>query len=235
MIQKLIEECCKCTSQANSGGFNAPDVNIAGPGLTGLNAPNLPGSLQGFSWPGIDEPGFPTLIAGCLGASLAGLNVILDFVPIKLDDNGAPKIPDLPGIDIFIKGFTGSAIGLPKLSAASIPVPGVGNIPLPDIPGKEIPDINLKRLDGTSFSALGFDPSAILKVIGLLIGAPFLIIKEIIESIPSLNIKLPTIDGIKKLFLDAIGAMGIEGDAFGLCIGCIAKAIFELIGMILPI
>ena len=226
MIQKLIEDCCGCSRNANLEGIGAP-------GLPGL--PGGPGGSVDFEWPGLDEPGFPTLISGCLGASLAGLGILLDFIPIKLDDNGLPKIPEIPGIDLFVKGFTGSAPGLPSLKAAGISVPGIGSIPLPDIPGADIPDINAKKLDGTSLSLPGFDPSNLLKMIGLFIGAPFLIIKGIIESIPSLQIKIPGIDDIVGIFLNAGASMGLNLDSFGPCIPCIAEAIFNLIGMILPI
>jgi len=229
MIQKLTEAACNCSKASNLKGLNAPNLNAPE-----LNRPDFPGSLPGFDWPGIDEPGFPTLVAGTIGASLAGLNVLLDFIPLKFDDSGKPKIPEIPGIDLFVKGFTGSATGLPAIKAASIPVPGAGSIPLPDIPGANIPDISAKRLDGTSISLPGFDPTALLKVIGLFIAAPFLIIKGIIGSFP--DIKIPTIDGITGIFLDAGASMGIDLKTLGgVCIPCIAEAIFNLIDMILPI
>jgi len=232
-------------------GIDGPDFDgIDGPDLDGIDGPDL-GGIDGidgpdfdgidgpggtdapdFKWPGINDPGFPTLVAGCLGASLAGLGVLKDFIPIKFNDNGTPKIPDLPGIDIFVKGFTGAASGLPSIKGTSIPVPGVGSIPLPDIQGFDIPDGSSKRLNGTSISFPGFDPSSMLKMIGLFIGAPFLIIKGIIESIPSLNIGIPDIPGI---FFKAGDDMGIPKESLNLCIPCLAKSILEIIKIVLPI
>ena len=218
-------------------GFGSFDgINLPG-GPGGFGGPGLPGGPggfggPGFKWPGINEPGFATLIAGCLGASFAGIGILTDFIPIKLDNNGLPKLPDLPGIDIFVKGFTGSAVGLPSLKAASIPVPGIGSIPLPDIKGFDIPDISAKRLDGSTLSLPGFDPSMILKMIGLFIGAPFLIIKGIIETIPSLSIGIPDIPSI---FFSAGASMGIPSESLNICIPCLAKSILELIKSILPI
>ena len=210
------------------GGFDG--INLPG-GPGGFGGPGLPGGPE-FKWPGINEPGFATLIAGCLGASFAGVGILTDFIPIKLDDNGMPKLPDLPGIDIFVKGFTGSAIGLPSLKAASIPVPGIGSIPLPDIKGFDIPDISAKKLDGSTLSFPGFDPGMMLKMIGLFIGAPFLIIKGIIETIPSLSIGIPDIPSI---FFSAGASMNIPSESLNLCIPCLAKSILELIKSILPI
>jgi len=243
MVEKATEETCNCILKSSG-----PNANVRGPNLSGIDGPNAPNfkgvgglgvdgfgapdvDVGNFKWPGINEPGFPTLIAGCLGASIAGLGLLKDFIPIKLNDNGTPKIPDLPGIDIFVKGFTGAASGLPSIRGTSIPVPGVGSIPLPDISGIDIPSVPSQSLNGEiNFSS--FDPTILLKIIGLFIGAPFLIIKGIIESIPTLNIGIPDIPGI---FLKAGAAMGINLDGLGICVGCISEAILNLIKVILPI
>lgn len=236
MIQKLTDDCCNCTASArgpnvNGLNLNAPDLSLSG----GIGS--IGGSLDtdSFKWPGIDEPGFPTLIAGCLGANLAGLNLILDFVPIKFDDNGMPKIPEIPGIDIFVKAFTGSAIGLPKLSATNINFPGIGSIPIPDIPGVNVPDVDSLRLDGTKITVPGFNPELLLKLICVFIAVPFLIIKGLIDGIASLDLKLPTLDSITGFFTGGASLLGLDFSGFNICIKCIAEAILNLVKMILPI
>jgi hypothetical protein len=208
------------------------DLNLKNPfdsiDFDGIKRPDI----KPFEWPGIDKPGFPTLAAGCLGASFAGIGVIKDFIPIKFDDNQMPKIPEIPSIDIFVKGFTGSAVGLPSLKAASIPFPGIGSIPLPDIKGSNVPDVVSYRLDGSRITVPGLDPTVLLKIVGLMIGAPFLIIKGIIETIPSLS---PGIPDIPNIFEKAGLGMGIDPKGLGLCIPCLAKGILELIKTVLPI
>lgn len=236
MIQKLTEDCCKCTKSVSGPSANGPDLNAPDLSFSG-GVGSIGGSLDTdtFKWPGIDEPGFPTMIAGCLGANLAGLNLILDFIPIKLDDNGLPKVPEIPSIDIFVKAFTGSAIGLPKLSATNINFPGIGSIPIPDIPGVEVPDVDSVSLDGTKITVPSLDAGLILKVICIFVAVPFLLIKGLIDGIKNLDIKLPTLDTISGFLIDGASLLGVDFSEFKICISCIAEAIFNLIGMILPI
>ena len=125
--------------------------------------------------PSIDQPGLPTIIAGFVGASLAGIKYTLDYLP--LDPN---NLPSLPTIDLFISGFTGAALGLPTMPSFAFT--------MPDIPGlPSIPPFTIPAIPGHTILPPGFDPSAMIKLFAMFIATPFLIFEQLIQSIIHLN------------------------------------------------
>lgn len=75
----------------------------------------IPGLPLSFEWPSINEPGFPSLMFGCLSACFAGVNYCLDFLPPDVDD-----LPSLPSLSLFTAAFNAN-VTLPNPSFPSLP------------------------------------------------------------------------------------------------------------------
>ena len=185
------------------------DVNLNIPPL-----PGFPGSglTFNFEWPSIGMPGFPTLVAGFFGALLAGINYVLKFIPPD-----PMKLPSFPGISLFVDGFMGAIQGLPALPAFNIDVPGAPSIPFPGIGGPSIPS---------------FTGEAMIKMIGMFIAVPFLIIKGIIDGILKLQIKLPTVDIIVGLFTSTGLGLGFPLPSLEPWMLCLALAALKALAVI---
>ena len=220
-VEIITQSITDCMSGKKDGG-KGKESNKKKEGRRGfsidfpdIELPDL--DLPGFAWPSINEPGLPTIIAGCIGANLAGINYVLGFLPPTPDN-----LPSPPSIGIFVEGFFASAPGMPSFEAASISVPGIGSIPIPSFSGK-------------TPSNPGFDPSPILSLIALFIGVPFLIIKGIVTDLATLQIKIPDIEGIMGYFYSAGAGLGIPKASLEICVPCIAKGILEVFTSLLPI
>ena len=183
------------------------------PGIPTLPSIVVPGLAYSFQWPPISMPGFPTIIMGFLGSMLAGVNYTLGFLPPDIHN-----LPTLPTLDLFIKGFTGAAIGLPSLPAMNLAIPGMPSIPFPGMPGIPMPP--------------GFDPSAMLNMIGMFIVAPFILFKKIITSILSLSLVLPTLPDIIALLSGICLSVGFPAATTSFIIPCVAKAGFAALSVL---
>jgi hypothetical protein len=142
-------------------------------------------------------------MCGFFGSLLAGIEFALGFLPPD-----PHHLPQIPTIDFFIQPFTAAAIGLPKLPPINLQIPGLPQIPFPGMPGIVIP---------------GFDPSAMLNLIGMFIGIPFLLIKGVIEGILNLQIKIPTFDVILNLLIGLGLAVGFPSLTMAFIMPCLAK------------
>lgn len=164
----------------------------------------VPGVSFSFMWPSISMPGFPALVMGFAGAILAGVNYALGFLPPD-----PQHLPSLPDIGIFVAGFLAAAPGLPALSPMSISIPGAPPIPFPGCPGVALPH--------------GYDPSAMLNLIGVLIAAPFLLFKDIVQSIINLSLKLPDFATILALMMGLGMSVGLPEATLAFILPCVAK------------
>lgn len=188
----------------NLSGPSAPQLpGLRAPSLGNLSAITIPGLSLPFQWPAISAPGFPTMMAGFAGSMLAGVTYCLSFLPPN-----PHNLPSLPTIDLFIKGFTGAAIGLPALPACTIKIPGAPNIPFPGMPGVSVP---------------GFDPSSMLNMIGMFIVAPFQLFLKIVQSIINLSLSLPSLSTIYNLLIGIGLAIGFPPITLAFILPCVAK------------
>lgn len=186
----------------------------------------------GFTFPAINLPGFTNFALASFESPFAGFNYILGFIPP--DPHHLPSIPD---ISLFLDPFMAS-INLPanypafSLSLAgvsiSIPQKGTGISPYP--------------LFGPFDPSFGFNVGGFFTTMFISVAAPFLICKQIITGIiNNLTLTLPTLPAIQAIISGLILALGFGSAqlpniilgyliAFG---GCLATAIFNLMGSIL--
>lgn len=123
-----------------------------------------------MSWPGISEPGLPNFLVGLLGANLAGINYVLDFIPPTPEKIAGLTIPS---ITLFQDAFMASInLGdLPDVTAAmkfielgyTLPFQLISNmitdllnlqVTLPTIPG-------IEAIIGELSVSLGIDTPAV--------------------------------------------------------------------------
>jgi hypothetical protein len=155
-------------------------------------------------WPSFSAPGFPTIAIGGMGSLAAGIGFVLNPPEIKV-----------PDIDLFIGGFFAFGVGMPSFPATTLSISGV-SVPLPAFSGVDIPN---------------FDPSITIKMVGLMIAAPFLIIKGIMLSlINDGHITLPTLSGISGILIAAGLDLGLPN--LDLFVPCLAQAMFDAVQVI---
>lgn len=190
--------------------LNFPPVTI--PGFAGGSPTIIPGFKYNFEWPSLNAPGgFPSMAGGFCGSMLGGVGYVLKFLPPKPD-----KLPSLPTIGLFVDGFMGS-VSLPALPATNIIIPGLPSIPFPGSGGTPIP---------------GFNASGMLGMIGMFIGAPFLIITSIVESVRKLQVKVPTFSDIVAI-LTGIGiALHFPAIALAAFMNCLVTAAVQILSVI---
>lgn len=189
-------------------------------------------AVPSFQWPGIGDIGLPNYTVGLYGASLAGVNYTLDFLPPDVDN-----LPEFPTLDIFIKGFTSSInfpYARPKIeigagfnipAASGLKVSGY-NIPQAGLPiGVNIPSVETPQI------------SAALKMFKLFILFPFEVFKVIIQYIiDNVAVKIPGIAQIQSIFIQVAADIGIntpELPSLGNLSFCASKAVKELLDELL--
>lgn len=168
-----------------------------------------------FTFPSITLPGLPNFCLANFEANFAGINYVLGFLPP--DPHNLPSIPD---ISLFINPFMAS-VSLPgcyppinvTLSGVNISIPGQG-------PSGCIPPYSIQ---------------AELNLIAVCIALPFLILKQMIETIiESLEVVLPTFDFVLGIIIDLFGQIGLNTSALFQFAGCLATAIVNLFAALIP-
>jgi len=158
----------------------------------------------GFTFPPITEPGMPNFVLGCFGATFAGINYALQFIPPT-----PLNLPDIkpPGIDIFLQGFLAGIklpASYPGFSFGPLVIPAVGNAPY------------------------AYDMSGELKLMAVCILLPFKLIEKLITGLLNLEINIPTFEGIMLLFDQIALDVGIATPSVSDFGGCLAGSIAKL-------
>jgi len=164
-----------------------------------------------LDFPSIDMPGFPNILVALSGSLLAGVSYVLDFLPPDIDN-----LPSLPSIDIFVTPLTASlAIDIPGGTINGVVLPSV------DVPEFDIPDISVPEL---GIIIPGFDPTAFMKLLASFALIPFEIFVQIVNSIISLSLEIPSISSIGDIILDAFDSvnLSLELPDIGAFINCLA-------------
>lgn len=175
----------------------------------------LAGTGGSMTWPSINGPGgLPNMMLGAYSSMMAGVNFILDFVPPD-----PLNLPSPPSPTIFPNAFLGS-MNIPGDTSEidfSIVVPGAPTIPATG------PDIR-------------FNQTGMIKFILVIAMAPYFIIKGIVDTIISdLKVVLPSVEMIEGILNTIALTVGITGAAVGICFGCLAQALFDLITALIPV
>lgn len=165
-----------------------------------LVAPVLACVNYSYTFPTVLYPGFTSILMGCFGSLLAGINLILDFIPPDIDNLPDFTIPDL---SVFIDAFLANAPNVPSFPSISISLPSfpaIPTIPLPAFDGYELPPMPEFpwRIPPQMPS---FDPTAMCKMIMMFIALPFQIIQDILDSIFDLNLFIPDFDYLYDLLI----------------------------------
>ncbi len=173
------------------------------------------GTGHSMQWPSVNGPGgLPNMLLCTFGSMMAGVNFVLDFIPPD-----PLNLPTPPSPLIFVDAFLGS-----------LNMPGdIGEI-----------DFSLVVPGGPTIPATGtdiqFDQSGMIKMILVTAMVPFFVIKGIVDKIISdLKVELPTVETIEGVFNTLALSVGISGAAIGICFGCIAQALFDLITALIPV
>jgi len=157
-----------------------------------------------FAFPPITSPGLPNFALGCFKATLAGINYVLDYIPPTIDNP-----PSLPSVTLFLDAFMGAVLlppAYPGITLGPLTIPGVGSPPY------------------------AYDVGAEIKLIAVCVVLPFTLIKNMITKLLELTIELPTLDGIKAIFLSLCADVGLSGVSITKLAGCLAQSIFDLFG-----
>lgn len=174
------------------------------------------------NWPGIGDIGTFGLFAGFLNSIPLMFEDILAKLPIDMED---PEFPSIPSLQMLMD-FTLPNLILPSMPEFSFSIPGIGSVSLPEVNAPSIPKFP------------GFDAEAMMKMITGFVAMIFKAIKDFLEKLFSLEVVLPTLDGLKAALRAALAGLlpdlSIDKlDSIVLKLNCVASAAFDMVSEIL--